>query len=131
LSRNLQITSLPSVSEEHWIDADVVLVHALFQILIDFVEKERPYKIGLTARLAWHGLPVPQEERDYDYPGVDLDADLEEWRQIYALYHWWKQHGSTLRQELDRETYAEKTKAYSEMTAKLHILVALRRHYWT
>jgi hypothetical protein len=131
LSRILHIESLPSASEESWIDADKVLVHALFQILIDFVENERPYEIGLTARLAWHGLPIPEEERSYDYPGLDLDKDVEEWRKIYAQYHWWKQHANSLREELEREADTGGTSLYDELTARLEVLIALRRHYWT
>jgi hypothetical protein len=38
--RILKINSLPSVKEAPWQDRDYIMVHASFQILVDFVEKE-------------------------------------------------------------------------------------------
>jgi len=38
--RILKINSLPSIKEHSWIDRDYIMLHACFQILQDFVEKE-------------------------------------------------------------------------------------------
>lgn len=40
MSRILKIETLPSVKEASWLDRDGVMLHACFQILTDFVEKE-------------------------------------------------------------------------------------------
>ena len=37
--RTLKINSLPPV-KDNWIDRDTIMLHACFQILVDFVEKE-------------------------------------------------------------------------------------------
>jgi hypothetical protein len=52
-----------------WHDKDEILLHATFQILIDFVEKEKPDKI------------------------IDWNADTvhkQAWSEICELYKWWK-----------------------------------------
>jgi len=36
--RNLKIHSLPSAKE--WVDRDEIMLHACFQILVDFIDKE-------------------------------------------------------------------------------------------
>lgn len=54
--------------EKGWCDSDIVLLHAAFQLLVNFVEKEKPDKI------------------------VDWDADpshSQAWEEIQNLYHWW------------------------------------------
>ena len=38
--RTLKITTLPSVKEA-WIDRDMIMLHACFQILTDFIVKEK------------------------------------------------------------------------------------------
>jgi hypothetical protein len=38
--RLLKIKSLPGVKESVWIDRDCIMLHACFQILQDFIEKE-------------------------------------------------------------------------------------------
>lgn len=38
--RHLQIESLPDKSTEKWIEHDLVMLHACFQILSNFVEKD-------------------------------------------------------------------------------------------
>ena len=38
--RTLKINTLPSVKEQSWCDRDTIMLHACFQILVDWVEKE-------------------------------------------------------------------------------------------
>ena len=56
--------------EKGWCDKDYVMLHAAFQLLVDFVEKERPDEI------------------------VDWISDPEHkhaWKEIRSLYKWWTQ----------------------------------------
>ena len=55
--------------EKGWYDKDEVLLHAAFQLLIDFIEQEKPDKI------------------------VDWNVDKlhrKAWKEIKSLYNWWK-----------------------------------------
>jgi hypothetical protein len=52
-----------------WCDRDEVLLHAAFQILVDFIEGEKPDKII-----------------DWSFDSKHRKA----WRQIRMLYRWWK-----------------------------------------
>ena len=63
--KHIKITTL----EKGWHDKDEVLLHAVFQLLVDFVEKECPDKL------------------------VDWSSDeahRQAWKEINRLYHWWK-----------------------------------------
>lgn len=130
MTRILHIKTLPSVSEESWIESEDILIHAMFQILTDFVEKQRPYTVGTIASLAWNGLPIPDKERQVDY-SRDLDTELKDWQDIFATYHWWKQRADTLMEELARAADQGSTHLEEELTEKLNIIVSLRRHLWT
>ncbi len=64
--RRLNITTLDA---GRWYDRDVLLLHAAFQILVDFVEKEELERI------------------------TDFEHDEEQrrvWAEIQSLYRWWK-----------------------------------------
>lgn len=130
MTRMLHINALPSVSEAHWLESEDILIFAMFQILEDFVEKQRPYDVGAIASLAWNGLPVPETERDGIYPG-DPDADLKDWQDIFATYRWWKQRGGTLMNDLAHEAECGSTSLEDEVTEKLQVIVSLRGRLWT
>ncbi len=56
--------------EKGWCDKDHVMLHAAFQLLVDFIEKEKPGEI------------------------VDWNSDPEHkqtWKEIRSLYRWWTQ----------------------------------------
>ncbi len=51
-----------------WHDKDKILLHAAFQLLVDFVEQEQPAKL------------------------IDWSADVRRgkaWKEIMTLYRWW------------------------------------------
>ncbi len=56
--------------EKGWCDKDYVMLHAVFQILVDFVEQEKPDQI-----VDWNSNPEHRRA----------------WREIRSLYRWWKQ----------------------------------------
>jgi len=66
--------------EKGWCDKDYVLLHAVFQLLVNFVEQESPDKI------------------------VDWNSDSEHkhaWKEIRSLYRWWTQTRPSRRSPMD------------------------------
>jgi len=74
--KRLKITTL----SKGWHDKDNVLLHAAFQLLTDFVEKERPDEIV-----------------DWNYDEQHRAA----WAEITSLYQWWTQTRPQRRSPLD------------------------------
>lgn len=71
----LKIRGLP----DHWIDKDRLILHAAFQLLRDFVERERP------ERVVWNHDP----------------RSSKAWREIRSLYRWWTKIRPNRREPLD------------------------------
>jgi hypothetical protein len=74
--KRLKITTL----SKGWHNKDEVLLHAAFQLLTDFVEKERPDKIV-----------------DWDFDERHKNA----WAEITSLYEWWTETRPKRRSPLD------------------------------
>lgn len=66
--------------DKGWHDRDEILLHASFQVLVDFVEKEEPDKI-------------------VDWNADELHRDA--WKEIKSLYAWWKKVRLARRNPLD------------------------------
>ncbi len=139
----LKITTL----DKGWYDRDDILLHAAFQVLVDFVEREHPDRT------------------------IDWNADAVHkhvWKEIQSLYKWWKETRSSRRSPLDdekvavpplkfkkildsdssqvvepdRKMYGEYYRAlkrhsqleqkwYEEDQRNLHRLIEIRSHLWT
>ena len=141
--RYLKINTL----EKGWYDKDEVLLHAAFQLLIDFIEQEKPDKI-------------------VDWNANELHRKV--WKEIKLLYKWWKKGrparkspledkrikhppwkfekvpGSDLRKMIgpDRKKYANYYRALDEHwkleqkwekedQRNLHRLIDIRKFLWT
>lgn len=126
MARTLQIDSLPAEQDISWVDRDAILLHAAFQVLVDFVEKEKPYEVALFPSCAWHNKTIPDEEKQHVSAG-EAERQIDEWKRIFALYRWWKD--VRLPRDSDVE-YAER-QAYAEDSEKLCELARLREHLWT
>jgi hypothetical protein len=75
----LKLTALKKNNE--WCDKSRVLLYACFQILVDFIEKEKPQRI------------------------VDYKHDKEQkkqWKELQTLYRYWKIDRPRLEKEMDR-----------------------------
>ena len=70
--RTLKINTLKSVKEAPWIDRDMIMLHACFQLLTDFIVKEK-------------GL----EHSNYEYYKEHID-------ECRYLYNWWKENKDTV-----------------------------------
>jgi len=74
--RYLKINTL----EKGWYDKDEVLLHSAFQLLIDFVEQEKPDKTV---------------DRNVN------ESHRKAWKEIKFLYGWWKKGRPTRKSPLE------------------------------
>jgi hypothetical protein len=133
--------------DKGWHDKDIILLHAVFQLLLDFVEHEKPGKI-------------------IDWQADKLHRDA--WKEIQSLYKWWKNDRPARKSPLDDKrikiptmefeevpgsqlmkliepdkkkyaTYCAASKKYRKLVDKweeedqknLHRLIEIRRFLWT
>lgn len=133
--------------EKGWHDTDELLLHASFQLLVDFIEKERP-----------------DQSIDWSWD----ETHRKTWKEIKRLYHWWKHVRPSRRSPLedrkikrppfrtkkiagsenlklvphDRKKYPEyyaalkletrlERKWFEEDQRNLHGLVEVRKFLWT
>ena len=68
--------------EKGWCDKDYVMLHAVFQLLVDFVEQEKPDQI-----VDWNSDPVHKDA----------------WKEIRSLYRWWTQTRPARKSPLDEK----------------------------
>ncbi len=111
--KRLQIDTL----EKGWQENDEVMLHACFQILTDFVEKELEYnrrdnKSEEKAKITFATMV------EFNKSGYIKDANVSPvWNKIKKLYLWWKNR----KHEED----------YDEDTEKLLSLIKIRKYLWT
>lgn len=90
----LKINSLRGGS---WHDKDKILLHAAFQLLVDYVEQEQPAK------------------------RIDWSADARHrkaWKEIMSLYRWWKKERPKRKSVLDRENIKRPTHKTKKIPGK-------------
>jgi hypothetical protein len=91
-----------------WIDRDFLLLYAAFQILEDFVQKERGnFYEDVYALYVEDCGPEMARERE------------AEWNTIRELYAWWNQRKHCFDDD------------YAEDNMRLHQLIDIRGHLWT
>ena len=140
--RYLKIETL----DKGWCDRDQVLLHAAFQILVDFIEKEHPESIDWNSnglhRRGWREMKrlyrwwketrpnrkSPLDDDRLPSPPLKLkkvpDSDLSEWvkpdKKKYAKYY----------EALDRHNKLEQ-KWHKEDQRNHHRLIEIRSFLWT
>lgn len=93
-----------------WHDRDHLMLHAAFQCLVDFIEREEPWYFKASdeeIREAWKDFAERGEE------------EIAAWRELRELYAWWEDYESD---DLDQHEFE---------TEQLVRLVKLRGHLWT
>jgi hypothetical protein len=97
-----------------WNDRDQVMLHAAFQLLSDFIEREQPEQATMSAQeLADHY----DEVYDSYYGPVDTRRSSM-WLEIQHLYAWWHQR---------KDDYGDR----KEDDAMFHRLIDVRGNLWT
>jgi len=97
MRKRLKISTLNS----QWHDQDQIMLHAAFQCLVDYIEKEKPDEV-------------------VDWEGTGLDA-LEAWWEMQLLYWWWKTR--------DHNSWCEEDDDMDDIMLKR--LVEIRGYMWT
>lgn len=114
---------ITTLKPRQWCDKDTVLLHAAFQILVDFVEKEDPYEIA-----------------DWNYDEESKKA----WKEIIALYKWWKEERPNRKNPIDDVDMSDEVAfkvacglsntfevaCYKEDDNNLQRLINIRKHLW-
>jgi hypothetical protein len=104
-SNNLKIESLG----EGWCDKDHIILHACFQLLCDFVEKE----MRLNTFVDWNT----------DHQSRHAKKEIEE------LYEWWQSKKNENAESA--EAFREDIKIYYKENQMLKRLIDVRMHLWT
>lgn len=82
-----------------WHDKDEVMLHAAFQLLVDFVEREEPDK-----HIDWRH---DNEHR-------------QAWKEIHALYRWWRTTRPSRRSPLDDKKIAKPPLRFDKIVGTTH-----------
>lgn len=102
----LKIESL----DEGWGDKDDVLLHACFQLLVDFYETE----LAVTGRfINWEATPATRQARE----------------EIEQLYAWWQEWKKTA--TIKTHSFAEDATRYAKENEMLQRLIQVRGYMWT
>lgn len=102
----LKISALKKGSE--WCDKDRVMLYVCFQLLVDFIEKEKPQKIV-----------------DYDYDAYHR----KQWKELQILYKYWKVDRPRLQKEEQKalrkwaKTYKDTWVAEPDGRSSLHVVL--------
>lgn len=141
--RYLKIQTL----DKGWCDKDCVLLHAAFQILVDFMKDERPERIvdwasDKSHRRAWKEIRDLYKWWTHKRPA--RNSPLDDKRLKIPPMRWKKIPGSENREMIqpDRKKYRkyyEALKKYSKLERKwededqrnLHRLIEIRGFLWT
>jgi len=97
-----------------WNDRDRVLLHAAFQCLADFIEKEKPWEFSATQEAVAEAY---DEVYDTAYGPVDTRRSCA-WETIKQLYYWWE----VRKGKYEKDEYDD---------AMLHRLIEVRHLMWT
>ena len=114
-------------------DKDEIMLHACFQILVDFVEKEKYFK--------WVGL---EKDGSITFPSWNDRKKMEPWEReslndsckIHWLYHWWKYERPlrkdpwAIEEDLTKAWHLD-MKYLKEDQSKFKLLASLRENLWT
>lgn len=79
---------IQSLDAESWIDRDVLMEHACFQILCDFSEQEQPHLSNLCAQIAWYGEAKAKIDQDVILTEQD-QQNIKNWKVLYTIHQWW------------------------------------------
>ena len=76
----MKYLKIHTLKKGEWYDKDIILLHAAFQLLVDFIEQEKPDEIC-----------------DWQYDEAHRNA----WSEITALYKWWTEERPNRKDPLD------------------------------
>lgn len=86
---NLKIKTLKP-EKESWTDRSSIVYHAVFQTLVDFIEKENPHKLFSTAAKAHNKKPFSCSCKKNGVKNCGCKKGYEYFVELYEIYNWWK-----------------------------------------
>lgn len=130
--------------KNEWYDVDHKIFFILKQLLIDFVETEKPFIYFLSneyfngekcSDIAKMQRYIDELEPDYYQPFDEFQKHKNELQELLDLYKWFKVDYVILLENCDnapiQSLYEEQLKLYEEQTKKLIQLVTIRGRLWT
>lgn len=83
----IKIKTLPN----SWVDRDEVLVHAMMQILVDYVEGEMLCRLTWEETCKWYDGAIAKSTEGWDKESTQEQYDND--KKIYEIYTWWQTRG--------------------------------------
>ena len=128
-SNLLKIDSLT----DGWRDKDHVLLHACFQLLSDFVEKEMPEFPYINWNVSTDMTNAVQKGIQFDPGTTDESVSAntrnikKEFEELYAWWQEWKKKEETKKNSTFEEDHAD----YLKENEMLKRLIDVRMYMWT
>jgi hypothetical protein len=113
-----------------WADVDMKMLHACFDFLRDFVEKEKGLEMLKQQYDYWNKLPknerevMRMSEKDVDCKTTEA---LKIYNKIEKLYNWWRNEYTPLW----KSTRCQTIKEEKDEQDYLLELIKIRRYLWT
>jgi len=146
----ITISRLPKT----WVDRDKLMFHAMFQILVDFIELEQPFapasfkgkrftsKKAMVAEIKKMSSPEFIRSRIHGDVSADVRArivgevlnSVDVYTEMFKLYEWYKnkEYEYEYRLDLDLESrIADQERHEVQCSKMLERVLAIRKHLWT
>lgn len=120
-----------------WVDRDHLLIHVMFEVLCQFVEKEMPKANIKEARDANWRPRIPTYAKDFDDDEIQAELEYQIDRRKYdvellALYDWWmKEYPTYSEADGPYVSYERASEEYKKITEMAIRLVNIREVMWT
>ena len=116
-----------------WHDKDYILLHSSFQILVDFMEKEKPGETIDWSSEANHKQAWKEMNRMYRWWKWERNTRVGPWEVLYEQNKWplWRKIPEETRSKLVREQMKLEAKWDKEDEKNLISLAKIRRYLWT
>jgi hypothetical protein len=116
-----------------WCDKDHVLLHACFQLLSDFVEKEMPNYPHINWHIPADTMNFAMREIQFDTgnAGKDTAAGTRDIKKEFEELHAWWQEWKRKETEGKEYSFEEQQENYLQENEMLKRLIDLRCYLWT
>lgn len=117
-------TIKPRGLSHEWCDRDHLLIHVVFEVLCEFVEKEAKLKT--------------YKKKDWEWQRKHNPGFYKSWKEAYELYNWWLKEYSddgppswNEKKETATEWYERDEAYWKEVRRKTQRVIAISPYFWT
>lgn len=118
LFESMNLLKIPTLEADVWVDRDEFMLHAVFAVLVEFVDNEWDGKCEPYTNDMLEGVTEESKE--------SLSKEFKEKKELYDLYMWWKKEYPELSK--DPKWHID---GYNPETEKLMRVLELRKYLWT